>query len=96
MSSILDNTSGCPVADRCANHHTLPDGAVLEVVVVSVPVGELCLTLCGDCIDDDRLPKLSSWSAAVDAVWAHCAHLGISPDRMAALIEQETAEEDDE
>ena len=82
----LNDISHCPIAAECANCHRSRN---LEVVIGTLPVGVLCMTVCGDCCDDDTMPRIRSWTEAIDLVCAHCVHLGIDVDEMAALIEAE-------
>lgn len=88
MTVDLDDTRACPVAASCAACEGV-DG--LGVGTLETPVGVFCVTLCDECVDAGRLPRL----AAVEAVRAtldHCGHLGIDADMMAAELAR-TADE---
>ena len=82
----LYNTSNCPPAAACA---TCGGTDGLHVATAITAVGLLCLTVCPGCAGAGTLPPLPSWTVAIEMVWAHCAHLGISPDDMAELLRQE-------
>jgi hypothetical protein len=82
----LDDTSGCELAETCASCGVAAD---LAVATARVPVGVICLTLCGDCHDDERLPRIGSWAQTFDLVFAHTVHLGITFDEAAAILEAE-------
>lgn len=77
----LDDTSRCPVAERCASCGSPDD---LDVGTMDLPVGVCCTTLCGRCVEDHLLPRFPSWTAAVAAVIDHCEHLGVTIDEAAA------------
>jgi hypothetical protein len=79
----VDDTSNCPTAAVCA---TCGETDELMVETVSTPVGVYCLTLCAADIDNETLPAVG-WAGAVDLVGAHCVHLGIDVDQMAAILE---------
>lgn len=87
--SRLDDISRCPAADSC---ESCGSGEDLDVATVDTPVGVYCLTLCGECAEDGRLPKSAGWSHAINLVWAHCSHLGISPDQAADIRERERSD----
>lgn len=79
----LDDVSRCPLAKRCAG---CGSETGLAVATIEVPVGIYCQTLCWLCAEDS-LPSLGGWAATVDAVCAHCVHLGIDVDQMGAAME---------
>lgn len=91
----LDDTRLCPIADRCAVcGQPIPDGPgrVLDrglVRTAESQLGVMCLTLCHSCVDAGRPVPGMSVMEVVDAVMAHCEHLGIDADEMAALMEGE-------
>ena len=58
---------GCPAAAACESC-AAPDG--LSVQEADTPVGVICLTLCDDCAEAGRTPRLS----AADAVRRAMAH----------------------
>ena len=62
----------CPVARACESCGADEDLSVLEA---DTPVGVICLTLCGPCVDAGRTPRLSC-SAAVGRAMAHEQHPG--------------------
>jgi hypothetical protein len=76
----------CPHAGRCE-----ACGATrqLEVATYQTPVGVFCATVCGPCVDAGKPPPVRSWGGAVERVGAHCQHLGIDVDQMAALLDRE-------
>jgi hypothetical protein len=84
----LDDTSRCPVADRCATCSTEQD---LAVATAATRVGVHCFTLCGGCADRGTLPSLG-WFIAMAGALDHCEHLGIDLDEMAAAIAAERVE----
>jgi hypothetical protein len=76
----------CPRAGRCeacgATHH-------LQVATYQTPVGVFCATVCARCLDAGNQPAVRSRPEAVERVGAHCQHLGIDLDQMAALLDHE-------
>jgi hypothetical protein len=76
----------CPRAGRCeacgAARH-------LEVATYQTPVGVFCATVCACCLAAGNSPAVRSWPGAVERVGAHCQHLGIDVDQMAALLDRE-------
>jgi hypothetical protein len=76
----------CPRAGRCQ-----ACGATrqLEVATYQTPVGVFCATVCDPCVAAGNPPPVRSWPAAVERVGAHCQHLGIDVDHMAALLDRE-------
>jgi hypothetical protein len=81
----------CPRAGRCE-----ACGATrqLDVATYQTPVGVLCATVCGPCVDAGNPPPVRSWSGAVERVGAHCQHLGMDVDQMAALLHADNDEEE--
>lgn len=82
----LYDASRCPVAERC---ESCGAGAGLTVATAHTPIGVLCVTLCGDCEDANKLPPIRAWSVAAERIGDHCVHLGIDLDQAAALLEAE-------
>lgn len=78
----LDDTSRCPVADRCGTCGTEDDLAVGAAVT---PVGVHCVTLCGACAEKGDV-RCSSWGAAMSGVLDHCGHLDCDLDEAAAAL----------
>jgi hypothetical protein len=80
----------CPRAGRCeacgATSH-------LEVATYQTAVGVFCATVCGRCVDAGTAPPVRSWGQAAERVGAHCLHLGIGLDQMAALLHADDEEE---
>jgi hypothetical protein len=76
----------CPRAGRCE-----ACGATrqLEVVTYQTQVGVFCATVCDPCVDAGKAPPVRSWLQAFERVGAHCEHLGIDLDQMAALLHRE-------
>jgi hypothetical protein len=62
----------CPAAGECESCGVAGD---LQVREADTPVGVLCLTLCGQCADAGRTPRLSC-TAAVGRAMAHERHAG--------------------
>ncbi len=83
----VDDTTGCALDERCEQCGS-GDEDDLAVATAGTPVGVYCLTLCGPCADAGRVPEPGGWSAAVTRVLAHCGHLGIDADQMAAQLER--------
>ena len=81
---------GCPRAGRC---EACGSTRALEVATYQTPVGVFCATVCGACIDTDTAPPVAGWAQAVERVGAHCEHLGIDVDEMAALLDTERSKE---
>jgi hypothetical protein len=67
----------CPVLGSCESCGTPDDLAAVEAIT---PVGMLCFTLCGACVDAHNVPRLSSWTQAISRVLDHCEHTGRSVD----------------
>lgn len=86
--SRLDDTARCPEAATCATCEGTTD---LAVATVETTVGVYCTTLCGRCGEAGNMPRPPSWTAAIGLVMAHCDHLGIDADEMAALLEVDRA-----
>lgn len=84
---FLGNVQGCPRGEACVTCGSTMD---LAVETATTQAGVFCFTRCEDCFDDEKMPKLSL-PAAVDLSAAHCRHLGIDADQMAAAMEREGA-----
>jgi hypothetical protein len=85
----LDDTSRCPLADRCAQC-----GSQLGLAVWTFDnvIGVGCITVCRRCAfggTGSPLRQPQSWEPLIKAIWAHCAHLGIDLERMADAIDRE-------
>jgi hypothetical protein len=76
----------CPCAGRCEACGTT---RALEVATYQTQVGVFCATICDPCIDAGNPPPVRSWLEAFERVAAHCEHLGIDLDKMAALLHRE-------
>jgi hypothetical protein len=59
------------------------------VATYQTPVGVFCATICDPCIDAGNPPPVRYWIEACERVWAHCEHLGLDLDQMAALLDRE-------
>lgn len=81
----LDDTTGCPQADACAGCQTTTGLAVHTATALG---GVLCLTLCPTCDP----PPLPCTETALRTL-AHCQHLDIDVDEMAAALERERGAE---
>jgi hypothetical protein len=82
----LDETRGCPIAGRCLACGTVDTPANdLGVQTATTPLGVICLTLCAWCADDGELPRFGMVEC-VEWSMAHCDHLGITTDEMAAAM----------
>jgi hypothetical protein len=90
--SRLDDTSRCPVANRCANCGGSDE---LAVATVETQVGVYCETLCTPCVDAGRWPRPRSLARTVDWVLVHLGHLGIDADQASDLLEAERRGEDE-
>jgi hypothetical protein len=88
MRVDLDDTHRCPVGAACESCGTASD---LGVAVLDCVMGVFCLTLCGRCVRAGRVPTVGLATAAL-MVLAHCEHLGIDLDRMAAIRSAEQAD----
>jgi hypothetical protein len=78
----VDDTRRCPLGRRCAGCGQDGRGARLAVWTADTPLGVLCATVCQRCARTGRLPTVSVTGAA-QAVYAHCAHLGVDLDQAA-------------
>jgi hypothetical protein len=78
----LGPTARCPLADAC---EACASTRELDVATYATPVGVFCATVCGPCIEAGKAPPVHGWAQAVERVGAHCEHLGIDVDQMAAL-----------
>ena len=76
----------CPRADRCEACGTTRD---LDLATYQTQVGVFCATVCTPCVDAGNPPPVRSWLQAFERVGAHCQHLGIDLDQMAALLDCE-------
>lgn len=81
ISVDLDDTTGCRRGDRCQRCATATGLAVCTAYAMG---GMVCLTLCPTCDP----PRLGPTTAALMTL-AHCEHLGIDLDRMAAQLAAE-------
>jgi hypothetical protein len=77
----LNDTTGCPQADRCVGCQTTTGLAVHTATALG---GVFCLTLCASC----EPPRLLCTEVALRTL-AHCQHLDIDVDDMAAALGQE-------
>jgi hypothetical protein len=78
----LGPTARCPLAGRC---EACAGTRELEVATYATPVGVLCATVCGACVDQGKAPAVRGWATACERVGGRCEHLGVDLDRMAAL-----------
>jgi hypothetical protein len=86
----LGPTARCPLASRC---EACAGTRELEVAPYQTPVGVLCATACSRCVEAATAPPVRGWAQACERVGAHCQHLGIDLDQMAALRHAEPDEE---
>jgi hypothetical protein len=63
------------------------------VATYQTPVGVFCATVCNRCVDAGNPPPVRSWGQACERVGAHCQHLGIDMEQMAALLQPDDDEE---
>jgi hypothetical protein len=56
------------------------------VATYQTQVGVFCATVCDRCVTAGNPPPVRSWLQAFERVGAHCEHLGIDLDQMAALL----------
>jgi hypothetical protein len=82
----LGPVARCPLAVRC---EVCGRGWERDVATYQTPVGVFCATVCGPCLDAGKAPPVRSWGGAIERVGAHCLHLGIDVDQMAALLHLE-------
>jgi hypothetical protein len=85
----LGPSAHCPHAARC---EACGRGRELEVATYQIPVGVLCATVCRTCVAAGTPPPIRSWGQACERVGAHCQHLGMDLDQMAALLHAEPQE----
>lgn len=95
VSVDLDDISNCPTDRSCVGcSEQRPE--MLRVAVAETPYGVHCVTVCDRCVyDNRRLPRLSI-PEVCDLVARHCRHLGIDLDQMAALLQAEHDNDNDE
>ncbi len=86
----LGPVAACPLSDRC---EVCGSGHEVDVATYDTPVGVFCATVCGPCVDQAKAPPVRGWAQAVERVGAHCGHLGIDVDQMAALRHAERDQE---
>jgi hypothetical protein len=84
--SGLDDTDSCPVAASCEGCGSTWR---LSVVTAQTSVGVHCVTWCGVCAENGRLPAVGSWVQAIERSGAHAVHLGIDVDQMAEMMAEE-------
>ena len=84
MAVDLDDTTACPVGQRCENCGPTED---LGAVTGQCPVGVFCLTLCLACERLSPPDPSARWSGATRRVLTHCGHLGIDADQMADAVD---------
>lgn len=87
--SPLGPSANCPLGEQC---EVCEATTLLAVDTVDSPVGVFCVTLCDDCAEAGKLPKIRSWSIAIERSADHCVHVGLTVDQAAAIIEAEKAE----
>jgi hypothetical protein len=58
----------------------------LGVAPYQTPVGVFYTTSCDPCVAAGTPPPMRSWPGTVERVGAHCQHVGIDVDQMAALL----------
>jgi hypothetical protein len=80
----------CPRARRC---EACGAPRQLDLATYQTPVGVFCATVCDPCVDAGNSPSVRSWLEAFDRVGAHCQHLGIDLDQMAALLHPQNDQE---
>ncbi|HEY2956657.1 MAG TPA: hypothetical protein VGM21_00385 [Actinomycetota bacterium] len=89
-SDPLGPVDECPLGERC---EACGSGQDLDVATYQTPVGVFCATACGPCIDQATPPPVRAWATACGRVAAHCGHLGIDLDQMAATLHAEPDQE---
>jgi hypothetical protein len=89
-SDPLGPSRRCPRAARC---QACGAARQLDMTTYQTPVGVLCATVCRSCVAAGSAPPIRSWGQACERVGAHCQHLGIDLDQMAALLHAERQEE---
>lgn len=77
----VDETDRCPTGEACEVCGAVED---LAAATAACQVGVFCATICPACAEQGVLPSLPVM-AAFDRVGAHCEHLGIDLDQMAAI-----------
>jgi hypothetical protein len=88
-SDPLGPSRRCPRGGRC---QACGAARGLDVATYQTPVGVLCATVCRSCVAAGAAPPIRSWGQACERVDAHCQHLGIDLDQMAALLQAEQQE----
>jgi hypothetical protein len=63
------------------------------VATYQTPVGVFCATVCERCTTPAEAPPVRGWVTACERVGAHCGHLGIDLDQMAAILHAERDQE---
>jgi hypothetical protein len=82
----LSPSRRCPHAGRCQAGGATRE---LDLATYQTPVGVFCATVCTPCVDAGNAPPVRSWLQGFERVGAHCQHLGIDLDQMAALLDRE-------
>jgi hypothetical protein len=85
----LGPTVGCPLGRRCG---ACGGSQRLAVASYQTPVGVFCATVCRACVAAGAAPPIRSWGQACEGVGAHCQHLGLDLDQMAALLQADHQE----
>ena len=86
MTADLDDTTQCPVGERCENCSS-PDKPAVSTAECAV--GVYCLTLCPACEELPPPQPPGGWRGATERVLAHCEHLGIGIEEMSAIRDRE-------
>ncbi|MGI9004582.1 MAG: hypothetical protein ACR2GH_23505 [Pseudonocardia sp.] len=88
MSAVdLDNTTGCPLGVRCESCGVERDDLAVSIVELG-RLGVACLTLCPPHAASGITPPVTV-GTATRLVIAHCIHLGITVDDMAAVLAED-------
>jgi len=89
----LDDTDNCPRDDKCYLCQSTMD---LCIGVYGTTLGVFCATICDTCAHGPT-PESPGYGPALMAIIrrieAHCGHLGITLDQMAAVMEAERRSE---
>jgi hypothetical protein len=82
LGAWLGPVDRCPLGDCC---EVCGSGHELDVATYDTPVGVFCATVCAPYTTPAKAPPVRGWAQAVERVAAHCGHLGIDVDQMAAI-----------
>ncbi len=85
---VIDDTEHCPLGERCFGCRGTEDLSI-ATFGGDMGVGVFCATVCHSCVESGVDWHGMPIMVAVQAVLAHCGHLGIDLDEMASALARE-------